>query len=59
LCCSKDVLCGKCELSTLRANGLSEKLVSEIQGLKYKSRNHGNGFQFSELWKKLNELGKL
>jgi hypothetical protein len=53
------VLCGKCELSTLRANGLSEKLVSEIQGLKYKSRNHGNGFQFSELWKKLNELGKL
>ena len=58
LCCSKDVLCDKCELSTLSANGIPKEYVSEIKGLKYKSRNHSNSFNFSELYKKLNEISR-
>ena len=58
LCCSKDVLCEHCEISTLKANGLSVKYVNEIRGLKYKSPNHGNGFGFSQLYYKLIELQK-
>lgn len=57
LCCSKDYLCDKCELATLAANGIPEHHVNEIHGLKYKSRNHGNNFNFSELYNKINEIG--
>ncbi|MDD5649055.1 MAG: hypothetical protein PHF86_01370 [Candidatus Nanoarchaeia archaeon] len=55
-CCSKDKLCNQCEIATLKANGFSENLVNEIHGLKYKSKNHSNSFEFSELYYKLKEL---
>lgn len=58
LCCSSESLCVKCEINTLLANGLPETLVPEIHGLKQKSGNHGNGFEFSELYKKLKQLQK-
>lgn len=57
-CCSADILCDKCEVATLMANGLSETLISEIHGLKYKARNYGNEFGYSELWYKIKELIK-
>lgn len=56
LCCSKEYLCEKCELATLAANGIPKGYLSEIQGLKYKSRSHGNGFEFSELYEKINDI---
>jgi len=50
-CCSKETLCEKCEISTLRANGLPEECVSEIHGLSHR----GN---YSPLYWKLQELMK-
>lgn len=55
-CCSADTLCDKCEAATLAANGLSQTLVSEIHGLKYKARYYGNGFEYSELWDKIKDI---
>lgn len=58
LCCSKDYLCEKCEVATLLANGLPESYVNEIHGLRYTSPNHGNRFEFSKLYCKLQEIGR-
>lgn len=58
LCCSKESLCEVCEISTLNANGLPSELATEIKGLKMKSYNYGNGFEYSELYNKLRELIK-
>ena len=58
-CCSKDKLCDACEISTLRANGISEDKINEIHGLKSKSSSTSNSFEFSELYYKLNKLANL
>ena len=57
LCCSKKSLCTDCEIATLEANGLPKELANEIHGLSNKAPNHKNGFAFSELYHKINELG--
>lgn len=57
-CCSKQILCEKCEISTLQANGLSENLAPQISGLKKVWPGNG-GFKYSELYNKLSELKKL
>ena len=57
-CCSEDILCAKCEIATLRANGLAERLAPEITGLSRHSRSH-SGFDkttYGKLNQKLNEL---
>ena len=56
LCCSKDYLCEDSATSTLEANGLPLTYLPEITGLKYKSPNHGNSFDFSEVYYKLQSL---
>lgn len=55
-CCSKPTLCDNCVISTLKGNGLKLSLKDEITGLLQRSRNHGNGFQYSELYEKLQAL---
>lgn len=57
LCCSKDILCKHCEVSTLKSNGLSEDLVPEISGLS-KIWPGNRGFKYSLLYNKLQELMK-
>ena len=57
MCCDKQILCSHCEIATLKANGLSETLQSEITGLS-KIWSGNGGFKFSDLYKKLKELRK-
>lgn len=56
-CCSKKELCERCEISTLKGNGLSESLAPRIRGLSKVWSGNG-GFQFSDLYNKLQELLK-
>ena len=58
LCCSKKVLCAKCEIATLKANGLSETLHPQITGLVYVWNGNGRDFMYSPLYNKINELLK-
>lgn len=58
LCCSQPTPCEKCLHGILMANGLKLSLVNQIRGFKHKAPNHGNGFQFSEMYSKIVELNK-
>ncbi len=58
LCCSKQVLCSNCELSTLRANGLKIELQSQISGLLKGRNGNPSKFQYSDLYYKIQELSK-
>lgn len=55
LCCRQQHLCEKCEISTMRANGLDESMVPEIRGLS-KIWNGDGQFRFSDLYDKLKKL---
>jgi len=55
VCSSTRKLCEKCEVNTLKANGLPGSLVSHIHGLSPVWPGNG-GFEFSDLHKKIVEL---
>jgi len=60
LCCSKEVLCDTCEVSTLKANGLPLEYAPEIHGLSKENRSVFSEYRFdmSKLAAKLRELHK-
>lgn len=56
--CTSTTLCSRCEISTLKANGLPEELAPQISGLSKIWRGNG-GFECSDLYKKIIELINL
>ena len=56
--CRNVLLCEKSIVDTLLANGLSTDFGPQLEGLKYESPNNGRRFEFSEVYKKITELGR-